>query len=349
MLIRRSSLEFRLFHNADVAGCRTIESKRQSPMHQHWVPASYLRAWCDPTSLHLKDPYVWRFSRDGSEVRKKLPKNLFRESDMYTFVDKDGKPNQTIEQGLSRLEDQFERMRRDKIMRCEPLTDEDKATLCLFVATAHFRTQKSRDHWKRQWGELVELGDRIKAHVESLSSGQKAALKKATMAASGSSFPAEEIRSLAEQRLRLLPLVTTREAELLSYMTVKILCTSDSPGFITSDAPVVWFDPELYKLPPFWRHPGLGSETIEVACPLHPGRLLLLTHGGISETYLRVLEVGMPLPDKLSETGMHLIDEINRRTRFHCDEHFLSKSSQRKDIWFDAGTPPPGAKISRES
>jgi hypothetical protein len=71
---------------------------------------------------------------------------------MYTFVDKDGQPNQTIEKGLSKLEDQFERLRRDKIMRSEPLTDEDKATLCLFVATAHFRTQKSQSHWREQWG-----------------------------------------------------------------------------------------------------------------------------------------------------------------------------------------------------
>ncbi len=62
----------------------------------------------------------------------------------------------------------------------------------------------------------------------------------------------------------MLPMVTTREAEWLSYMTVTIFCTSDDARFITSDAPVVWFDPELYKLPPFYRSPGLGSETIEV-------------------------------------------------------------------------------------
>jgi hypothetical protein len=65
---------------------------------------------------------------------------------MYAFVDKGGQPNQMIEQGLSKLEDQFERLMRDKIMRCLPLTDEDRATLYLFVATAHFRTQKIRDH-----------------------------------------------------------------------------------------------------------------------------------------------------------------------------------------------------------
>jgi hypothetical protein len=136
-------------------------------MHQHWVPASYLRAWCDPASAHLPDPYVWRFSKNGSEVKAKSPQNLFRESQMYTFTGKDGRRDLTIEQELSRLEDRFERLRRDKIMRCEPMTDEDKVTFFLFVATARFRTAKSRDHWKRQLGEAVELGDRIKAYIES--------------------------------------------------------------------------------------------------------------------------------------------------------------------------------------
>jgi Protein of unknown function (DUF4238) len=269
---------------------------------------------------------------------------------MYAFVDKGGQPNQMIEQGLSKLEDQFERLRRDKIMRCLPLTDEDRATLYLFVATAHFRTQKIRDHWKRQWGEVVELGDRIKAHVESLSSEQKAALKNATLPFSGPTFSLEDIRPLAERPLRILPFFTTREAELLSYMTITILCTSGSPGFITSDAPVVWFDPELYKQPPFYRNLALGSPTIEVTMPIAPSRFLLLMHGRAREQYFdlsaadnaRVSEV--PTFNRLSAIGMELVDEMNRRTRFHCDEHFVSNSNQKKDIWFDPGTPPPGCQ-----
>ena len=182
-------------------------------MHQHWVPASYLRAWCDPDSAHLQNPYVWRFSKDGTEVRRKSPEKLFRESNMYTFEGKDGRPNLTIEQGLSKLEDMFERLRRDKIMQCESLTDEDKATLFLFVATAHFRTRKSRDHWKSQLGKTVELGDQIKAHVELLSPEQKAALKNVTIPVFGPSFSNDDLRPLAEQPLQhMLPFVTTREA-----------------------------------------------------------------------------------------------------------------------------------------
>jgi hypothetical protein len=49
-------------------------------MHQHWVPASYLRASCDPASKNSRDPWVSRFSKDGNEIRRRSPQNLFRES-----------------------------------------------------------------------------------------------------------------------------------------------------------------------------------------------------------------------------------------------------------------------------
>jgi hypothetical protein len=260
---------------------------------------------------------------------------------MYTFVDKDGQPNQTIEKGLSKLEDQFERLRRDKIMRSEPLTDQDKATLCLFVATAHFRTQRSQNHWREQWGRVAVMGERMTEHMQSLSAEERAAMQ-TPLPGTGPTFNQDEIRLLADS-VRMLPMVTTREAELLSYMTVTIFCTSDDSPFITSDSPVVWFDPELYKMPPFYRNLALGSPTIEVTMPIAPSKFLLMRHGGDQEQYLNISpteNVGANISllpshlvdvlNRLSTIGAELVDEFNRRTRFHCDEHFVSSSDQKK-------------------
>jgi hypothetical protein len=192
-------------------------------MHQHWVPFSYLRAWCDPASEHPQILTSGDFQKDGSEVKAKAPQNLFRESDMYTFTDRDGHRDLTIEQGLSRLEDRFKRLRRSKITRGEPLTDEDKATLFLFVATARFRTPRSRGLWNRQWGKAVELGDRTLAEIQSMSAEQQAALESLSLPSSGSTLSNEELRQLAEQPLQLmLPVVTTQEAKFLSNMTTTI-------------------------------------------------------------------------------------------------------------------------------
>jgi len=275
---------------------------------------------------------------------------------MYTLVDQDGRRDLTIEQGLSRLEEKFERLRRDKIMRCEPLTDEEGTVLFLFVATARFRTPKSRDHWKRQLGEAVELGDSMKADIESISAEQKAALENFYVPSGGPTFSLEDLRALAEHPLQLmLPAITTVEAEFLSGMTTTILRTSSNPGFITSDAPVVWFDPELYKMPPFYRNLALGSPTIEVTMPIAPSRCLLLTHARATEGYVDISAADnarvnistipahlVDVLNRLSTIGAESLDEANRQRRFHCDEHFVSNSNIKKDIWFDPGTPPAG-------
>jgi hypothetical protein len=253
---------------------------------------------------------------------------------MYAFTDQNGSLNQSIETGLSRLEDQFEKLRQDKIMGCAHLTDEDKATLCLFVATAHFRTRRSRHHWQRQWGEVVQLGDGMQRHLDGLTAEEKASLGFSVVPSASPGIPLDKIRPLVQQPLLLLPLATNREACWLSDMTITILCASDECGFITSDAPVVWFDPELHKMPPFYRSLALGSPTIEVTMPIAPSRLVLFTHGRASEGYF-------PVVTSL-ECGLHVIDDLNRRARFHCDSHFVANSDRKKDIWFDSGSPPPG-------
>jgi hypothetical protein len=48
----------------------------------HFVPRSYLKAGCDPNTPEGQKPYVWVFSRDGSNSRRKAPDKLFRETDL---------------------------------------------------------------------------------------------------------------------------------------------------------------------------------------------------------------------------------------------------------------------------
>ena len=63
------------------------------PAHadQRFVPNSYLKAWCDPDVPSEHTPYVWRFSKDGTEARKKAPKNIFTETDLYTITLRTGR------------------------------------------------------------------------------------------------------------------------------------------------------------------------------------------------------------------------------------------------------------------
>ena len=57
---------------------------------QHWIPRAYLSAWCDPDTPEDQEPYVWSFPRDGGAGRRRAPKNMFAETDMYTIKLEDG-------------------------------------------------------------------------------------------------------------------------------------------------------------------------------------------------------------------------------------------------------------------
>jgi hypothetical protein len=48
-------------------------------------------------------------------------------------------------------------LRRDEIIRCEPMAKEETETLFLFASASKSRTAKSRDHWKHQLREPVEI------------------------------------------------------------------------------------------------------------------------------------------------------------------------------------------------
>lgn len=66
--------------------------KTHTHKKQHFVPQCYTKAWHDPDAPAgpKMNPYVWVFDRDGTNVRRKAPANLFTETDIYTIERADG-------------------------------------------------------------------------------------------------------------------------------------------------------------------------------------------------------------------------------------------------------------------
>ncbi|TAN23971.1 MAG: DUF4238 domain-containing protein [Acidobacteria bacterium] len=112
-------------------------------------------------------------------------------------------------------------------------------------------------------------------------------------------------------------------------MAMTVVTTRDELGFITSDQPCVWWNPEAYKRPPFFRSPGLAQKAIEVILPLGSHRAILISH-----------HHERPLYAHLNREGT---DEINRIVRFHCHEEFVSWKGETRPIWFDPGVAPDDA------
>ena len=117
----------------------------------------------------------------------------------------------------------------------------------------------------------------------------------------------------------------TAVAPLLTRLDFAILYSESEQGFITSDCPCVWFDPEAYKRPPLYRGPALMYETIEITLPISPSQCILLNRQGLNG-YI-----------KLDENAVR---ELNRRHRFYASKSFIVNNSGVDESWFDPGIEP---------
>jgi len=300
------------------------------PKHkkQHFVPACYLKAWCDPDAPASYTPYLWLFDKDGSNPRNKAPENIFHETDMYTIHHEDGSRNLVLEHGLSQLEAEFVKIRKDKIARGLPLDPREHILLCAFTAAAHSRTPSSREHIRKQWKHPLRVMNEMNEWLKTATSEEK---RKAT-AISPSSLAEEPGLSYDQvKRLHDHPLQTALFSEirvttpLLRKLDMAILETQDSIGFITSDNPCIWFDPESPKRHPMYRSPALAYESIEITLPISPTQCLFLNRRGIRG---------------YTEVKSSLVDELNRRLRFMSVQHFVVRRNLKRDFWFTPAEEP---------
>lgn len=295
---------------------------------QHFIPQCYLGAWCDPDCPVEFTPYVWRFSTDGNEVKRKAPENIFHEKDMYTIHLEDGSRDLTLEHGLSQLESMFTDIRDKKIEKRLNLSFNDLVILCSFVAAMHARTKAQREHQRKQWSAPLKMMEGMIEQMKKASPKEK--MRMASFSSysrdNNPSFSYEDVKRIVENPTQtlLIPMVRT-ETPLLLRLNLAIFTTNNRTGFITSDAPCVWFDPKAYRRPPMMRAPALMYKTTEITLPISPDSLLYLNQHGISG---------------YKEANNEVIDEINTRVRFYAKEYFVVNSNFKKDRWFDPGKKP---------
>jgi uncharacterized protein DUF4238 len=295
---------------------------------QHFIPKSYLKAWCDPNTPPTQEPYVWQFTYDGSKSSKKAPHNIFLENDMYTIKKIDGARDLTLEHGLCGLEDAFVRIREEKIIHGKPLELEEHFVLCAFMAALHSRTKSQREHLKQQWERPLEMMEDLIEWGKTATIEEKKRMASIPPPSSNEEkgLNYEQVKELATQPLQKLmfPMIKAL-TPLLCKLDIAILETFSEQGFITSDDPCAWFDPEGYKRPSLYQGPGLAYPTIEITLPITPNYMVILNRRGING-YLRLNE--------------SLTEEMNRRTRFYSHEFFIVNKNVTKAIWFDPGKEP---------
>jgi len=309
---------------------------------QHFVAKGYLRAWCDPGCPAQHEPYVWVMDRDGptedTPAKKRAPKNIFSEPDMYTIrpADTAAERDLRLEDGLGKIEDAFCRVRRDYIEARRTLRPKERAPLYAFAAAAQWRTPGAREHIREEWQSALDKMKDMQAAAENWTpERQEREARLSALRDDGApTMGMDDVEKVVAAPLQsTLPAYLKSLTPLYARMQLSIICTEKAPGFITGDEPVVWFDPEAHKRPPFFQSLGLAYPTIEVTMPISPTRMMLISHMEFPE-YFDI--DGFDIDDRL-------VNDLNRRTCRRARSAIVASRNTYRPIWREMGTPSDAA------
>lgn len=278
--------------------------------NQHWIPASYLKAWVDHTLPTGRKGQVWVHAKDGRSCETKSPKSVFNEPDFYTKEGQNGSRDLTLENSLCTIENDFITLRRKKLDSLKDLIFEDIINIVIFISIMLHRTKLRRDHEKRQWGHALKIMDDM---AERIKKNPSQSFIPPQSFNSGSSMSHEDVKKVASEPIQSVLLTASRATvDILIKMNMHVVCAPENSSFITSDHPCVIFDP-LYSS----KHIALGCPSIEITFPLSPKKMVIFFWGDRSKE-----------PEyAYMKAEADVVDEFNRRTRFFCDEYFVATAS----------------------
>ncbi len=292
---------------------------------QHFVPATYLKAWCDVNSPPNYEPYVWVFPKNGGEPKSKPPEKIFWETDFYTIKKINGERDLVLEHGLAQLESKFAALRDKKLSKRKPLTLQDKSLLCTFTAAMYARTKARKKHLQGQWQQVLDMGNRMAEWAKNASPEEVKQLSSALHPTNNKSksLHLEDIEYIVENTIQSsLGAEISSIAPALLNMQFVILDTLTVSTFITSDNPCVWVDPDLSKKPSPFGAGGLISPSIEISLPLSPTQCIFFGKKLITSNFYIPIQVTNPLTDTL-----------NNRTWVYSNEFFINNQRNGKFSW----------------
>jgi hypothetical protein len=181
------------------------------------------------------------------------------------------------------------------------------------------RTLASGARWKPFWNDVAnQTADIMRKMTEWRENATLEQLKSyipAMPSKDSSVVTYDEIKEIADEPLKSL---ISTQFEILTPLFLKldlaIIETATSPGFITSDDPCVWFDPQLPNYPQLAGR-ALVSPTIEIHLPISPSQCIFLNRRG-DKGYINLSKFG-PIAEST------IVTEANWRTRTKSNQYFI--------------------------
>jgi Protein of unknown function (DUF4238) len=271
------------------------------PKNQHIIPKCYLKQFVDPNVSAGQEAYVWIFDRGSTTGKRRAPKNILTETDLYTFEGGDGVKDYSLEKTLSQIESEYATVFDLKLSRKLPLNRSEHIVLCAFVAAMLQRTIKQKEHIEHFYDQLISV-------TEGMETAHGLAPKTSL-----------ELRQAKDNAHKMAIVQSVPEiTNILLRMNLAFLCADRRSSFITSDAPCFLFNAELQ-----WQRfygPGLAQKNVEVRMPLSPEISLSFTWANNLRGYLVIDE--------------DLVHEHNRMVYGYSHEHFIANSPKVKREWF---------------
>jgi hypothetical protein len=312
-----------------------MSKPKSAHKNQHTVPRCYLKSWTDPESPPGYEPYLWVLDVKTGEIKSTAPKNVFVENDFYTIREQDGSRDLRLEDGLGGLEHAFDRIRREVIARHKAPTFIARLELAAFVAALKWRTVTVRDHWRSQFGELLEDAEGIEATIQAASKEEldQIAATPRLKSSDKISVSINEVRDLVENTMEyVLPPGLEVWFSGLSQMSMIVLCAEGPRQFITSDNPCVIVDRSVRKKS--FYPATIFDHAVQISVAVSPSQALVYSHLAIPFSYTRATP--------------GVVDALNRRTVHRAKELIASRKGIVQE-WRDRMMKPGAMKESLKS
>jgi hypothetical protein len=230
----------------------------QKKKWQHIVPNGYLKAWGDK-SFTFNTPHVWVYDKDETDLPKNKPTDskFFTGKYFYAIYECDGTKNYEIEDAFAKHEDNFYRIRDEKLFQNKEIDTDEHNKLCIFIAIMLNRTEIGIDYIKNIFANINENIDEslIVRNNNELTNYDKIQ---------------QIVNTPIEHGLKLFIEELTPK---LTLLDIRVYTTTDKIGFITSDTACVWHDS---KAPLNHFGAGMNSESLNIVLPISPNHCIVM-------------------------------------------------------------------------
>ncbi len=234
----------------------------------HYIPRFYLNGFIDPAN----EPFVWVYQKGETGIIKTTAENIALEKHYYSFTTPSGdKDSETFENVLSEMEGKAAPVVQ-KIKNYETLDKDDRAIFAVFLAFMLTRVPNYRQNTAKMSVELFKKITKLTASTPELFDATIRTIEEDL--GEKIDYPHEELREfLLEGNFDITPNpeqslqhVNAELAPVFYEMNWIFLKSTDRFEFLTSDNPLVYFDPTHDPKSPYGV--GLLNRNIEVTFPV---------------------------------------------------------------------------------